>query len=134
MYTEALLSYIGREQLAIEDLFKKVRRTVAHWTNNTQIPWEHTSLITDFYFNTGQLVVSPQIPYKEDVVCDSKYNDVGEIANLIKDIRISDYNKQNPAIDKMLLKNHLILIRTSNLFLAEIYFNLHACHSVHKDS
>lgn len=104
VYTEALLSYIGREQLAIEDLFKKVRRTVAHWTNNTQIPWEHTSLITDFYFNTGQLVVSPQIPYKEDVVCDSKYNDVGEIASLIKDIRISDYNKQNPAIDKMLLK------------------------------
>ncbi len=104
VYTEALLSYIGREKLAVEDLFKKVRRAVALWTKNQQIPWEHTSLITDFYFNTGQLVVSPQIPYKEDVVSDSKYNDVGEIASLIKDIRISDYNKQNPAIDKMLLK------------------------------
>lgn len=105
VYTKALLNYIGREQLAVEDLFKKVRRTVALWTKNQQIPWEHTSLITDFYFNTGQMVASLQIPYKEDVVCDSKYSDVGEIASLINDIRISDYYKQNPAIDKILLKN-----------------------------
>ncbi len=105
VYTEALLSYIGHEQLAVEDLFKKVRRAVALWTKNQQITWEHTSLITDFYFNTGQMIASLQIPYKEDVVCDSKYSDVGEIASLINDIRISDYNKQNPAIDKMLLKS-----------------------------
>ena len=83
VYTEALLSYIGREQLTVETLFKKVRRTVAQWTNNMQIPWEHTSLITNFSFNAGQMVASPQIPYKENVVRDAEYNETGEIADLI---------------------------------------------------
>lgn len=104
LYTAALLSYIGRERLAVEELFKKVRRTVAQWSNNTQIPWEHTSLIADFNFNTGQMVASPQIPYKEDVVRDAEYNEVGEVADLINEIRISDYNRQNPAIDKLFSK------------------------------
>ena len=49
--------------LKAEEVIKKVRRTVsAQWTQNEQIPWEHTSLIADFCFNTGQMVASPQIP------------------------------------------------------------------------
>ena len=104
VYTEALLSHIGREQLTVETLFKKVRRTVAQWTNNVQIPWEHTSLITDFIFYAGQMVASPQIPYKENVVRDAEYNETGEIADLINEIKSCDYNRQNPAIDKMLAK------------------------------
>lgn len=102
VYTEALLSYMGREQLTVEALFKKVRRTVAQWTQNLQIPWEHTSLITEFSFNTGQMVASPQIPYKENVVRDAEYNEVGEIADLINEIKSCDYNRQNPAIEKIL--------------------------------
>lgn len=101
VYTQALLSYMGRVNMAVEDLFKSVRRTVAQWTNNKQIPWEHTSLISDFCFNTGQMVASPQIPYSEKVVRDSEYDEIGEIADLIREIRISDYNRQNPAIDKL---------------------------------
>ena len=104
VYTEALLSYIGREQLTVETLFKKVRRTVAQWTNNMQIPWEHTSLITNFSFNAGQMVASPQIPYKENVVRDAEYNETGEIADLINEIKSCDYNRQNPAIERMLVK------------------------------
>lgn len=104
VYTEALLSYIGREQLTVETLFKKVRRTVAQWTKNVQIPWEHTSLITDFTFNAGQMVASPQIPYKENVVRDAEYNETGEIADLINEIKSRDYNRQNPAIERMLAK------------------------------
>ncbi len=105
VYTQALLSYMGRVNMAIEDLFKSVRRTVALWTNNVQIPWEHTSLISDFSFNTGQLVASPQIPYSEKVVRDSEYDEAGEIADLIREIRISDYNRQNPAIDRLWSKS-----------------------------
>lgn len=104
VYTKALLNYIGREQLTVEQLFKKVRRTVAQWTQNEQIPWEHTSLIADFCFNTGQMVASPQIPYKEDVVRDAEYSETGEIADLINEIKSCDYNRQNPAIEKMLAK------------------------------
>lgn len=104
LYTAALLSYIGRERLTVETLFKKVRRTVAQWSNETQIPWEHTSLIGDFIFNTGQMVVSPQIPYHEKVVKDADYSDVGEIPDLINEIKSCDYYRQNPAIDKLWLK------------------------------
>ncbi len=101
LYTAALLSYMGRERMMVEELFKKVRRTVALWSNNTQIPWEHTSLIGDFSFNTGQMVVSPQIPYHEKVVKDANYDEVGEFAELIGEIRTYDFNIQNPAIDRI---------------------------------
>ena len=101
LYTAALLSYIGRERMTVEELFKKVRRTVAQWSNNTQIPWEHTSLIGDFSFNTGQMVVSPQIPYHEKVVKDADYDDTGTVGTLIAEIRSCDYNRQNPAIDRL---------------------------------
>lgn len=105
LYTAALLSYIGRERMTVEQLFKKVRRTVAQWSNNTQIPWEHTSLIGDFVFNLGQMVVSPQIPYHESVVKDAHYNESNEIGSLIEEIRSCDYNRQNPAIDRLWAKN-----------------------------
>ena len=101
VYTQALLSYIGRERLMVEDLFKKVRRTVAQWTHETQIPWEHTSLIGDFCFNSGQMIVAPQIPYRDDVVKDSEYDEQGQIADFIRDIKILDYNRQNHAIDRL---------------------------------
>lgn len=104
VYTAALLNYIGRERMMVEDLFKKVRRTVAQWTKNVQIPWEHTSLIADFCFNIGQMVVSPQIPYKDNVVRDAEYNEIGEIADLIYEMKSCDFNRQNPAIDTILAK------------------------------
>ncbi len=105
IYTQALLSYIGREKLMVEDLFKKVRRSVVQWTNNKQVPWEHTSLIGDFCFNTGQMIASLQIPYKENVVKDAYYNETGEISDLIREIKVLDYNRQNPAINKLRSKN-----------------------------
>lgn len=74
VYTSALLQYIGRETLSVESLFKKVRKTVYNLTNGTQTPWEHTSLIGDFVFNTGQLVYSVEIPYDEVVVKDSLFD------------------------------------------------------------
>lgn len=101
LYTAALLSYIGRERMTVEALFKKVRRTVAQWSGNTQIPWEHTSLIGDFIFNTGQMVVSPQLPYHESVVKDAMYNEPGVFGQLISEIKSCDFYRQNPAIDKI---------------------------------
>jgi uncharacterized caspase-like protein len=48
IYTGALLKYIGREFLSVEELFKKVRKTVFTLTEGKQTTWEHTSLIGDF--------------------------------------------------------------------------------------
>jgi len=102
IFTGALLQYIGRERLSVEELFKKVRKTVFNLSSGKQTSWEHTSLIGDFYFNTGQLVHSVSIPYSEDVVKDVNYSVNDDFGKLIKEIKSSDWNKQNPAIIEIL--------------------------------
>ena len=101
VYTNALLQYIGREYLSVEDLFKKVRKTVYNLTEGAQVPWEHTSLIGDFVFNTGQLVYSPEIPYDECAVRDKLFNEGGVFGSLIQDLRSCNWYRQNSAIHKL---------------------------------
>jgi len=103
IYTGALLKYIGRERLSVEELFKKVRKTVYALSNGKQTTWEHTSLINDYYFNIGQRVVSTIIPYNENVVKDVNYDEnVDDFSLLIKEVRILNWHRQNSAIDKLL--------------------------------
>lgn len=52
LYTEALLSEILKPDISILQLFQKVRQKVVFYSNNEQVPWESTSLIDDFYFNS----------------------------------------------------------------------------------
>ena len=104
VFTGAILRFIGRERLSVEELFKKVRKTVYSLTEGNQTTWEHTSLIGDFYFNTGQLVYSISIPYDENVVKDANYNNnTDEFGKLILKIKSYNWDIQNPAIDKVLL-------------------------------
>jgi len=103
IYTGALLKYIGREWISVEELFKKVRKTVYNLTEGKQTTWEHTSLIGDFFFNTGQMIYSIEIPYDETVVQDVKYQlDGSKFSSLINEIKSCDWNRQNPAIDAVL--------------------------------
>jgi len=102
IYTGALLKYIGREHLSVEELFKKVRKTVFSLSEGRQTTWEHTSLINDYYFNTGQLVHSISIPYDEKVVKDVYYTETGDFGNLIMEVKSHNWYKQNPAIEKLL--------------------------------
>ncbi|MCE7044392.1 caspase family protein [Dyadobacter sp. CY312] len=103
VYTGALLTYIGREQLSVEELFKKVRKTVNNLTQGRQTPWEHTSLIGDFYFNIGQLTYSQNLLYSEDVVREVTYMlKPDEFSKAIFEIKSLDWNRQNPAIAKIL--------------------------------
>lgn len=51
-YTQCLLANITRPNIKIEDMFKAVRKDVIALTANEQVPWENTSLNSDFYFNT----------------------------------------------------------------------------------
>lgn len=51
LYTEALLKYIGTKQRPITTMFQDVRRDVIAKSNNEQVPWEATSLTSDFFFN-----------------------------------------------------------------------------------
>lgn len=116
IYTGALLKYIGRERLSIEELFKKVRKTVYALSEGKQTTWEHTSLINDYYFNTGQLVHSITIPYDEKVVKDINYNETDDFGVLIMALKSHDWNKQNPAINK-LFKFHLGDLKKNQLFI-----------------
>ena len=51
-YTKRLLEHIDHPNIKIEDMFKLVRKDVVKDTGGQQIPWENTSLNTDFCFNT----------------------------------------------------------------------------------
>lgn len=51
VYTKRLLEHIDHPNIRIEDMFKLVRKDVVADTNGMQIPWENTSLNSDFCFN-----------------------------------------------------------------------------------
>jgi hypothetical protein len=50
LYTEELLKAIRIPNQRIEDVFKLVRRNVYQRSGKKQIPWENSSIFTDFYF------------------------------------------------------------------------------------
>ena len=52
VYTKRLLEHIDHPNIRIEDMFKLVRKDVVADTDSEQIPWENTSLNSDFCFNT----------------------------------------------------------------------------------
>lgn len=103
LYTGALLKYIGRELLSVEELFKKTRKTVYNLSSGTQTSWEHTSLVSDFYFNTGQLVHSIDIPYDEVAVKDRLFSASPscEVDSVIESLSSCNWNSQNPAMIKL---------------------------------
>jgi len=51
LYTEKLIAEIKTVNLAVPQMFQKVRNAVKEKSNGDQVPWESTSLTADFYFN-----------------------------------------------------------------------------------
>ena len=49
-YTRYLLEAMAQPGLKIEEVFKYVRQALRQETNETQTPWESSSLLDDFYF------------------------------------------------------------------------------------
>ena len=49
-FSRALADYMTKPGLPIEQVFKRVRETVVDQTKGQQVPWDNTSLITDFFF------------------------------------------------------------------------------------
>lgn len=64
-----------------------MRKTVYELSSGKQITWEHTSLINDYYFNTGQRVHSINVPYDENVVKDINFKLSSEFGSLIEKLR-----------------------------------------------
>jgi len=49
-YTTMLIEAIQKEGITVEQVFKEVRSKVLEVTNGEQVPWESSSLVSDFYF------------------------------------------------------------------------------------
>lgn len=101
VFTGSLLKFLGVERLSVEELFKKVRKTVYALTGGAQTTWEHTSLVGDFYFNTGQLVHSISVPYSDIVVKDKDFSEMDDKFGIVMDLKSCNWNRQNPAMDKL---------------------------------
>lgn len=50
VYTTELIKWMQVPGLKIEDVFKRVRRSLSDSTGDRQVPWESVSLVGDFYF------------------------------------------------------------------------------------
>jgi uncharacterized caspase-like protein len=64
-YTTAVLSIAKQPDLTIEDAFKRVRVAVNQATDGRQVPWDSSSLTTDFKFfsgDAGQAGATPKPP------------------------------------------------------------------------
>lgn len=102
IYTGALLKHLSDKNIPIEELFKRVRTTVYSLSGGKQISWEHTSLIGDFYFNSGQLIHSVDLPYGEDYVADEKYvSDGSDFGGVIEDLKVYTWSTQSAALRKL---------------------------------
>lgn len=61
LYTHVLKETMTIPNLKIEDMFKSVRIRVMELSGETQISWEHSSLIGDFYFSVMEQSVEKNI-------------------------------------------------------------------------
>ncbi len=67
-YTQAFLKLASEPNLPIEQLFKRVRLEVNSTTDGRQIPWESSSLTSDFYFFGDTAVAATRAPNRGPVV------------------------------------------------------------------
>lgn len=96
-YTEALLKYIDLSRVPVETVFKKTRELLAGNTSGTQISWEHTSLIGDFYFNPDTIYCG--VSYGVDAYADYSFTfESPVLKDIIDSLKTSDWNYQRSAI------------------------------------
>ncbi len=96
-YTEAMLRHISTPDITIEEMFKRVRNSLAVITKNKQTSWEHTSLAGDFFFNVS-LGNSVEI-YSKEAISDELYmlDKTKPLHDEISDLKSHNWYVQNPA-------------------------------------
>lgn len=71
VYTNTLLRYMDTPRTSIERVFKRVRTALVNETKGAQIPWEHTSLIGDYYLNPQTIYDGSD--YSKEALADSEF-------------------------------------------------------------
>lgn len=67
-YTQAFLNVAREPNVPIEQLFKRVRLQVNQTTSGAQIPWESSSLTSDFTFFGDTAIAANRVPVNAPVV------------------------------------------------------------------
>lgn len=139
-YTGALLQHITEIGLPIESFFKKVRTTVYNLSNGKQTSWEHTSLIGNFSFNSGQLIQNLNIGgYIDKVVCREDYDYSDEaIATIVRNFCSTQFSDQRNALAKMKKLDILRLSKDEQFLLGRCccwaaYCNCFDCQKILDD-
>lgn len=103
IYTNALIKCLDLPRIPIEGMFKKVREIVSTETQNSQIPWEHTSLLGDFYFNPDIANGSSKAIYSKTALEDATYMFTKDsvLKDIINDLKSHDWYVQNPAMTRL---------------------------------
>ena len=65
-YSAALIEALAVPGLKLEDVFKRVRNSVAEATAHEQIPWDNSSLFRDFYFQVPASVSTEKPTSKQE--------------------------------------------------------------------
>lgn len=100
-YTEALLRYMALPRVPVETVFKKVREALVAETGGTQIPWEHTSLIGDFYFNPD--TIYDGVSYSWEAKADSRFHFLidSTVKPIVEGLKTYNWPQQADAINKV---------------------------------
>lgn len=96
-YTEALLKYIELPRVHIETVFKKTREFLVAEFGDKQIPWEHTSLIGDYYLNPN--TIYDGINYSPDTFADCRYHSNNlEVRKIVEGLKSYNWYSQGAVI------------------------------------
>ncbi|WP_454045268.1 caspase family protein [Chryseobacterium sp. Marseille-Q8038] len=102
IYTGCLLKHLEDPDIPIEVLFKRVRVSVNSLSKGKQTPWEHTSMIEDFYFHRSELVHVTDLPYDSQSLIREQFVPKGSVADkLILDLFSTQFSEQNYAATKV---------------------------------
>lgn len=108
-YTEALLRYMALPRVPAETVFKKTREALLADTGGAQIPWEHTSLVGDFYFNPN--TIYDGVTYSLEAKADSKFHFLidSPVKMIVEGLKTYNWPQQESAISKVSTLNFDIL-------------------------
>lgn len=100
-YTEALLKYLSLPRVPIEKTFKKVREFLYASTDGTQISWEHSSLVGDFYFNPDTIYDGAHYSKKAYADKSFTFKKESRIKKIVADLKSCNWYTQEYAINSV---------------------------------
>ena len=132
-YTEALLKYMSLPRMPIETTFKKVREFLFAKTSGKQIPWEHTSLVGEFYFNPD--TIYDGAAYSLEAYSDNRFrfSTDSKIKGIVDGLKSHSWPQQEPAvrsvngIDFQTASGNELFVLGRNIYQAADG-NCYACH------